>query len=253
VHREVHAVARVTASTAIDLSGKRKVWFVVGRGGVGKTHLLRWAGELADQRGGETISAAIDPANRSWRLFREGVHEPDTTDPQSVAEWTADLLNHLMQPDTTASALIDTGGGDTSLALLVRTMPDLAAVLEDAGVVPVLVHVLGNNPQDLVPMAEIDDTGFRPAATMVVCNERFDRRNQFGRILRHDVFQAAINRGAQHVWMPYMTKSASELVDARRLPFLQAGNSIGPFNGAAVRGWLKAMGDEFAPVMSWLP
>ena len=198
---------------------------------MGKTHLLRWAGELADQRCEGTISAAIDPANRSWRLFRQGVHEPDTT----------------------VSALIDTGGGDTSLALLVRMMPDLATVLEDAGVVPVLVHVLGNNPQDLVPMAEIDDTGFRPAATLIVCNERFDRRDQFGRILRHEVFQAAINRGAQHVWMPYMTKSASELVDARRLPFLAVGNSIGPFNGASVRGWLKAMGDEFAPVLSWLP
>jgi hypothetical protein len=102
-------------------------------------------------------------------------------------------------------------------------------------------------------MAELDHVGFQPAATVIVCNERLDRRDRFGPVLRHSVLRAALDRGAQQVWMPYLTKDTARLVDARHLPFLQVGNSLGPFHGAAIRGWLKAMGEEFAPVATWWP
>ena len=45
---------------AIDLTGKPKAWFVIGRGGVGKTTLLRWAAERADQADARMVVAAAD-------------------------------------------------------------------------------------------------------------------------------------------------------------------------------------------------
>src|SRR6185312_7828038 len=168
-----------------------------------------------------------------------------------VAAWLQELLLHCMKEK--ASALVDLGGGDTSLRRLLRTVPDLADVLREGGVEPVAIHVVGNNPHDLVPLDETEEAGFRPPATAIVCNERLDTRDRFGPILRHSVFRAAVERGAEQVWMPYLTRDTARLVDAKHLPFLQVGNNLGPFNGAAVRLWLKAMSQEFERIRSWLP
>src|SRR5574337_1242757 len=153
---------------AIDLTGKPKAWFVIGRGGVGKTTLLRWAAERADQAEARMVVAAADPLNRSLRL--------------------------------------DRGGGDTSLHRLLQTVPDLAAVLHDGGLEAVAVHVVGANPHDLVPLAETEAAGFQPAATALVCNERLDPRDKFGPVIRHSVFRAALDRGAVPLWMPYLNR-----------------------------------------------
>ena len=164
---------------AIDLTGKPKAWFVIGRGGVGKTTLLRWAAERADQNEARMVVAAADPLNRSLRLYRDNVVEPPSNDPAATADWTQALLLRCMELG--ASALIDLGGGDTSLHRLLQTVPDLAAVLHDGGLEAVAVHIVGANPHDLVPLAETEAAGFQPAATALVCNERLDPRDKFGR------------------------------------------------------------------------
>ena len=71
-------------------------------------------------------------------------------------------------------------------------------------------------------------------------------------MIRHSVFRAALDRGAVPLWMPYLNRDAARLLEFRRLAFAEAGD-LGPFNGAAVRLWLRAMEQEFAPVGSWLP
>jgi hypothetical protein len=53
--------------------------------------------------------------------------------------------------------------------------------------------------------------------------------------------------------MPALTPSAAKLVDAHRLHFTRVGNSLGPFAGASLRMWLKAMGEALAPIATWLP
>jgi len=52
--------------------------------------------------------------------------------------------------------------------------------------------------------------------------------------------------------MPYLNRDVARLLELRRLALAAAGE-LGPFNGAAVRLWLRAMEAEFAPVRSWLP
>jgi hypothetical protein len=242
---------RQNAVQAIDLSGKPKVWFTLGRGRIGKTTMIRWASETSDARGGVAICAAADPVNRSLRIYREDVAEPPTTDPAGVAEWLQELLLYTLRERV--SAFIDLGGGDTSLHRLLQTMPDLADVMEAEGVAPVAMHVIGTDPHDLVPLATMEAAGFKPKATAIVCNEITGRPDDFVQVLRHKAVQGALARGAVQLWMPALTPSAAKLVDAHRLHFTRVGNTLGPFAGASVRMWLKAMKEAFAPIASWLP
>ena len=235
----------------LDLAGKPKVWFTIGRGRIGKTTLIRWAAEMGEAHDGQVICAAADPVNRSLRVYLDGVAEPPTSDAADVAQWLQELLLFALKEKM--SALIDLGGGDTSLHRLLVTMPDLAAVMEDEGVAPVAVHVIGSDPHDLAPLAATEAAGFKPAATMLVLNQMTGRPDRFSDVIRHSAFQAALGRGAVQVWMPLLTPDAARAVDGRRLHFTKVGDTLGPFIGASVRAWLKAMGEEFAPVSSWLP
>src|SRR5215469_5209278 len=54
------------AAAALDLTGRLKAYFVVGRGRVGKTTLLRWIAEwtFAGKTPRELVLAAVDQGNR---------------------------------------------------------------------------------------------------------------------------------------------------------------------------------------------
>jgi len=225
---------------------------MIGRGRVGKTTLLRWAAETADARGGgPVVCAAADPLNRSLRVYRNDVAEPRTSDPADVVNFLQELLGQAMEDKF--SVLVDLGGGDTSLHRLLAIMPDLADVMEEAGVAPVAIHVIGSDPHDLVPLASMEAAGFRPRATAIVCNKITGTADQFEPVLRHSVVKAALDRGAVQLWMPALFPDYARMVDARRLQFTAVGNDLGPFAGAGVRGWLKAMATEFGPIATWLP
>ena len=244
------ALTTVTA-TALDLSNKPKVWFVIGRGRVGKSTLIRWAAEVMDQQGGIAIVAAADPINRSLRLYRDDVAEPGSTDTVEVREWTKHLLHYVMEKRM--SALIDLGGGSTTLSEILVEMPNLAEVLSSAGVEPVAVYVLGADPHDLVPLQMMEDAGFRPAATLIVCNERDGNRGRFDGVLNHPTFLAAVERGAVPVWMPRLSPDAVELCDDNHWRYHDVHSKAGPFAASAVQTWLRGMRENFAPVLSWLP
>ena len=52
-------------TAGIDLTGKPKVWLLIGRGGSGKTVLARWMGWRMTELGRTAMIAALDPTNRS--------------------------------------------------------------------------------------------------------------------------------------------------------------------------------------------
>ena len=126
---------------AIDLAGRIKVLMVIGRGNVGKTTLLRWIVETMLAKESDASIAAVDPENRSLKDYFEAVHEPDSYVPAAVLQWLEEFLRFLMEHR--ASAAVDFGGGDTSLAQLVAAHPDLVGTLEAEGVTPVAIHVVG--------------------------------------------------------------------------------------------------------------
>src|ERR1700733_2946380 len=64
-------VPSLQAGEVPDLSAMAKVWFLVGRGGSGKTVVARWLGGMAAERNliDAILLAALDPTNRTLTHF----------------------------------------------------------------------------------------------------------------------------------------------------------------------------------------
>jgi hypothetical protein len=160
--------------------------------------------------------------------------------------------------EANANAVIDLGGGNTSLSALLAEMPTLTSVLTEAGTEPVAIHVIGPNQNDLVPLAMTEAEGFRPAATAIILNEVHGRRAAFDAVLAHPDLKAAVDRGAIVLWMPALQKAVAELCEGHGWTFQDAAASEGPLKKAPmhradVQTWLRRMGDEMSPIASWLP
>jgi hypothetical protein len=259
---------RKTAKAGVDLSGRPKLWFVIGPGRSGKTTLLRYVAEtiLAAGEGHEAMFVAMDPGNRSLTGFLDGVLQPATNDAAANAKWLEQLIEHAM--DTQASALIDLGGGDTSLGKLLAQLPDLVERLEEAGLAPVAIYTLGPRQDDLTALAGMEAMGFQPKATAIVCNEgladpTMPREETFARILRHSAYRAAVARGALPLWMPMLEPVVAADIEAKRLHFADARDGIvpegrkvtplGTFDRSRIRQWLEAMDAELGAIRSWMP
>src|SRR3954454_12744775 len=113
-------------ASGIDLTGKPKVWFLIGPNGSGKTLLARWMGWKLAETDGTALMAALDPQNRSLATWFSGVMQPETNDGTATARWLMDFLDYAME--RRATAILDFGGGDTALAKLVHQSPDLDAM-----------------------------------------------------------------------------------------------------------------------------
>jgi hypothetical protein len=250
-----------------DLTGQPKVWFVSGPGRSGKTTLLRYVLEAVAAAGGEVMAAALDPHNRSLAAFIEGVDQPPTNEAGSVATWLEELLRFAMEAKR--SAVLDLGGGDTSLSRLLDDAPDLSEVLDESGVAPVAIYTLGPRVDDLSSLASFEKQGFAPRATALILNEGLvhptqSREEAFGWVLHHSAFRAALDRGAVPIWMPRLDANVASEIEAKRLQFNLARDGheppgrvpvgpLGPLNRSRVRKWLGSMEQALAPIRSWFP
>lgn len=262
-------VAKLGSATALpraklDLTGKPKVWFLVGPNGSGKTVFARWMGWQMAEGGRSAIQAALDPQNRALANWFQGVIQPDGNDAAQTTRWLADLLEHLTVSHE--SAVLDFGGGDTALSRLITEIPDLVSVMTAAGVHPVLCCMIGPRVDDLSWLSSLHDAGFLPPATMIVLNEgKVDstilREEAFARVLRHSAFTGAVNAGAVPLWMPRLEPEVALEIEGKQLTFGQARDGhvpegvkfspIGGFRRSMVGRWLGRMEQEFAPVATW--
>jgi hypothetical protein len=242
----------------IDLTGRAKIVFAAGRGKTGKTTLLRWLTETSIQGGGAPILADVDPSNATFSAYFADVARPDSDNPAGVAAWLQDLIEHCISEQQ--SAVIDLGGGDTTLRSLAAEMPGLATHIEEAGMAPVMFHLIGSQPEDLTPAITLAARGFTPRAQALVFNEYaieggVTRTRAFGRLTA----SAAYGRLAQScikLWMPRL--HAAEAVESRQCSFAAARDGaidppLGLFDAARVRVWLDGMDRRFAGVRSWIP
>jgi hypothetical protein len=250
-------------AAAAVLSEAIKVVMAIGLGSTGKTSLMRWFTERSVAKGSPARLAAVDPENRELRDYFANVLEPRGNDPESTARWLRDFVDRLIATKT--PALIDFGGGDTSLAALLREVPDLVAVMEDQGLTPVAIYPLSPRLSDLAPLKALEDAGFQPRATALVLNEgraeTADRERWFDPIRRHSIYRAVIDRGAVEIWMPKL--AVAKKVEDRRLRYQQARDGIVPdgrkvqplgvLDRSSVRNWLTRMDAAFAPIQSWIP
>jgi hypothetical protein len=235
----------------IDLSGRLKVWFVAGRGRIGKTTLSRWVVETANERGGAPVVIAADPVNPTLRTFLEGVLEPPASSYDEAKRWLLDLIGQLM--DQQMEAVVDLGAGNTSLVELLTEMPGLLDILASSGIEPVAVHVIGPDPHDLAPMVQMEQAEFQPRATMIVLNEAHAPQARFEQVLCQPEFKGVVARGAVPIWMPQLTPPVARACDAECWPYRDMPMKAGPFHRSGVFHWLRRMDQSFAPVASWLP
>ena len=257
----------VEAASVVDLSGKPKVWFMIGGGNSGKTVEVRWLVGRMAARGERAVLAALDPANRSLASWFEDVAQPPSSDGTQTARWLRDFLNFLME-EKQHSAVLDFGGGDTSLAKAVDAAPGIVAALEAAGLAPVACHVLTPRQDDLALLGALEAAGFRPEATMLLCNlGRVDTTmagdDAFARVMRHSTVRAAMERGAVPIWMPRLEPDVMAEIEGKRLQFAQVrdgqvpgGSAFPPLGGlerAMVTRWLERMEEAHRPVATWLP
>ena len=166
---EAPQAALKSVKSRVDLSGRPKVWFTVGRGKTGKTTLLRFAAEEAASADRRILVADVDRANATLSSYFHDVERPPAGDEATVTAWLEKLLTFVMARK--ATALIDLGGGDTTLRRLVSEVPDLVPMLERDGIAAVAIYMLGPQPDDLAPLASLEAAGFRPGATLLVLNE----------------------------------------------------------------------------------
>jgi hypothetical protein len=237
----------------VDLSGKVKAVFFIGRGRTGKTTLARWAYEVLAERGGSAIIAAADPTNRALVNYLDEVAQPPSTDPLEVRDWLLALLQHAMSEKL--SVMVDMGGGDTSLLELLKVLPNLATLMTEGGVEPVAIHAIGTDPHDLHPLAITEEMGFQPKATALVLNEVYARggqRHRFDEVTTHPVYHTAVNRGAVPVWMPALIEEVARYCARDGGRFLDLPRSK-PFFAQALKNWLGAMSAEFSPIAAWWP
>jgi hypothetical protein len=242
----------------VDLAGKPKIVFAAGRGKTGKTTLLRWLTEMSILHQGAPILADVDPSNATFSDYFADVARPETDNPVGVMSWLQDLIEHCIT--ARQSAIIDLGGGDTTLRSLATDLPELASQIETSGMAPVIFHLVGTQPEDLTPAITLAARGFTPKAQALVFNEfsidaGATRDKAFSRVVASPSY-GAVAKSSVRLWMPRL--HAAEAVESRQSSFISARDGkteppLGIFEAARVRTWLDTMERRFAGVRSWIP
>lgn len=239
-----------------------KLVVTLGRGRTGKSTFIRWAAERAFRGGRPTVVADADRTNATLSAFFDGVSRPELADDDTVKEW----LNAALEQQIAErfSMFVDLGGGDLVLKEHAHAL-SLVEFVGGYGIDPVAVHFLGGSLDDLAYLRDIEETGaFAPERTVLVLNEGIlppgkAPAKAFEPVIGHEVFRAAVKRGAKPVVMPRLGCMAE--VDRRRLLFEDAASgrvkpgqeAVGPVNRQVLRLWLRGMDAAFAEVVPWLP
>jgi hypothetical protein len=256
--QRAHQEPEPEIQTGINLAGKTKIVFAAGRGKTGKTTLLRWITEISILNGGTPILADVDPSNAAFSHYFADVARPDTDTPAGVVTWLQDLIEHCIIEQQ--SAIIDLGGGDTTLRTLATEMPGLADHIEASGLSPVIFHLIGIQPEDLEPATTLTMRGFTPKAQALVFNEfsiepGLTRDRAFDRIMGAPSY-GALAKASLRLWMPRL--AAADAVESRQCTYVAARDGaidppLGIFEAARVRAWLNTMDRRFSGVSSWIP
>jgi hypothetical protein len=225
-----------------------------GRGGTGKSTLVRVLLERSQGAGREAAVADADRTNATLSAFFKNVLRPDHPDDQTVHDWLDDLVNQ--QAEDRATVILDMGGGDQVFKRFAQEL-ELAKLMDGAGIMPVALHLMGPDIDDLAYLHDVEQTGaFCPTATVLVLNEGLIRDARpadvaFAEVREHSIYKAALKRGAREVRFPKL--ACMQEVNSRRLLFAAAETTLGLTNRQRVAIWRREVEKALAPVADWLP
>ena len=210
----------------------------------------------------EAVIATIAPGNRALQRYVANVMQPASGDAGETAAWVGKVLAAL--PRRRLHGAFDAGGGDQSIATLIRDEPDLVGDMEERGLAPVAAYFLGPRRADLAFLKSYEQAGFQPRATALVLNLALaDDPGAFDDVRRQPLYRAALERGAVELFMPAMPQDTALAIERKELHYGDARDGRTP-EGRTVevlklrqRGevarWLDAMQRKFSAVESWLP
>jgi hypothetical protein len=210
-----------------------------GRGGTGKTLLIRWICERALRAGRSVVIADGDRTNRSLPLFLDGVLSPPSADDQTMWRWLESILERMVVERF--PLLLDLGGGDLVLRQMALEL-GLHDLLVRQDLTPVVLHLLSPEVESLSCLASLEENSlFAPERTALILNAGLVPRGPasdaaaFERVREHKVFKAAIRRGAMPIVMPRLIPAHE--ITARHLSFADAaGHRPGPRSGSGAAG-----------------
>lgn len=225
-----------------------------GRGKVGKSVLLRYSIERHLVRGNTPVIADADRTNATLAAFFPAAIRPKSAEDGDVREWLNTLLDD--QAEHRRTIYLDLGGGDLSLHAWAREL-DLVAFLQENGVIPVLIHCLGSDIDDLAYLRDLEQV-FAPPHTAILLNEGLVPANKapltaFEPTLDHQVFKAAIARGASVVRMPRL--GCMQQIEQRRLTFEAASersSGLGLTTCQMVKVWRRQLDKTLEPILPWI-
>ena len=198
--------------------------------------------------------ADADRTNATLAAFFKEVIRPDHADDQTVHDWLDDLVNQ--QAEDRMTVILDMGGGDQVFKRFAKEL-DLATLMDGAGIMPVALHLIGPDVDDLAYLHDVEETGaFCPPQTALILNEGLIRDARprdvaFAEVRAHSIYRKALDRGAREVWFPKL--ACMQEVNTRRILFSAAQQSLGLTNRQRVAIWRREVEKALAPVFAWLP
>jgi hypothetical protein len=222
---------------------------LIGRGNVGKSTLGIWLAETARAGGREFLIGNMDPTLATiGELFPDFV-SPEYADDDDREKWLTETIEQ--QQAKGQSLLLDTGGNDPLLPRYARRY-DLVPTLQDQGIEPVAIHVLGPDLSDLALFSECEEC-FAPKRTILVLNGGRAGKHidlAFAEVRADPDSQAARARGAREVVMPRL--DPMQKIASRKLSFSAAAipgkDGLGFMDAKLVDMWLKTMKQQWGPV-----
>lgn len=225
-----------------------------GRGGTGKSTFVRVMVERAQEAGRGPAIADADRTNATLASFFKDVIRPDYPDEKTVHDWLDSLINQ--QAEDQITVVLDMGGGDQVFKRFAKSL-ELSALLDSAGILPVALHFIGPDIDDLTYLKDIEESGaFCPPQTVLVLNEGLIRDARpmeaaFADVREHATYRAALARGAREIVFPRL--GCMQEVNSRRLSFAEAQKSLGLTNRQRVAIWRRDVEQALVPVIDWLP
>ena len=244
-----------TAAASVVPLHKPKLVVAYGRGGSGKSTGIRYLVERAQDAGREIVIADADPRATLTAYFT-GVAQPSHSEEVVVSDWLDALVN--AQAEEPVTVVLDRNGGDQVFGRFAASL-GLTDLLGGVGIMPVAVHFIGPDLDDLADLKRAEEEGaFKPEATVLVLNAGTikDARPAdaaFGPVRAHPVYKAALERGAREVLFPRLPCMAA--VNALRLPFghAETDKRLGITDRQRVVMWRRAVEEALLPVREWMP